>query len=139
MNTLKTSNKIESVKIEDSTRLIFLPEHLPKAYLLFEKHCFRSMEIICNSYNGGYWDFFNLSNGGFYIAPTEIESYQICVIDNYFDGILSAKATGIVTTLFALNALSWETKSSHVIDKYELLIAFAKQHKECKLIFSAID
>ena len=33
--------------------------------------------MAADTYNGGYWSFYQLSNGGFYIAPSNDRTYQV--------------------------------------------------------------
>ncbi|OYY80584.1 MAG: hypothetical protein B7Y34_05690, partial [Methylophilales bacterium 16-45-9] len=55
---------------------------------------------IATEYNGAYWEFYALSNGGFYMAPSSEESYQVSC-ENGFEGTLSADALGITACLYA--------------------------------------
>jgi hypothetical protein len=49
---------------------------------------------MAKDYSGGQWDFFTLSNGGFYMAPSGDDVYHV-TCDNMFEGDLSADALGI--------------------------------------------
>ena len=51
-------------------------------------------ERMAEDYDGGYWDFFTLSNGGFYMAPSNDQVFYVAC-DNMFEGELSADALGI--------------------------------------------
>ena len=46
-------------------------------------------------YQGGSWNFYEISNGGFYMAPDSDQVYQV-TCDNFWEGDLSADALGIV-------------------------------------------
>jgi hypothetical protein len=48
-------------------------------------------ERLSGDYNGGYWEFYQLSNGGFYMAPSGDRVYHL-ICDNQFEGDLSADA-----------------------------------------------
>lgn len=139
MNTERQQFLIQSQLISDNQRLAFLPKHLNKEYLSFESTVYRTMGTICNTYHGGYWDFYELSNNGFYIAPHSNESFNIFVHGNGYEGSLSSDAAGIIATTYALNNLAWRTESDEIIDKYYALLDFAGQHHEFKQIFAAID
>jgi len=133
------SNPIYSTKVKQSQRMAFLPKHTGRNFLRFESLIYSTMSSVCAEYNGGYWDFFDLSNGGFYMAMDLHPKISIFVDGNGYDGRMSSDAAGIVATLFALNRLIWVTESDELCSKYELLLDYAEQHKESGKIFAAID
>ena len=55
---------------------------------------------MAEDYDGGYWDFHTLSNGGFYMAPSGDDVFHV-TCDNMFEGDLSADALGITACLYA--------------------------------------
>jgi hypothetical protein len=63
-------------------------------------------EKMAESYAGGYWNFYSLDNGGFYMAPDDDRIFAVSC-DNYFTGELSADALGIVACLYAYSHLSF--------------------------------
>ncbi|BCA97242.1 hypothetical protein TUM19329_36030 (plasmid) [Legionella antarctica] len=139
MKTARQQFLIQSQLVSDEQRLAFLPKHLNKEYLSFESSVYRVMDTICGNYNGGYWDFFELGNNGFYMAPHSSESFTIFVHGNGYEGSVSCDAAGIIATTYALNNLAWLTESEELIDKYYSLLDFARQHPEFRQIFAAID
>lgn len=139
MSTERQQSPIQSQLVSDNKRLAFLPKHLNKEYLRFESTVYRTMSVLCNSYCGGYWDFYELSNDGFYIAPHSNDPFNIFVHGNGYEGCVSSDAAGIIATTYALNNASWLTESDEIIDKYYALLDFAGQHDESKQIFAAID
>lgn len=139
MNTEKQELFIQSHLVAGKQRLSFLPKHLKKEYLSFESKAYNVMDNICTNYHGGYWNFYELSNNGFYIAPRLTETLDIVIQDNGYRGRVSCQAAGIIATTYALNNLAWLTESEVIIDKYYLLLDFARQHHEFKEIFAAID
>ncbi len=60
------------------------------------------MKGLCREYRGAYWLMWELSNGGFYMAPARDEMLNIEAM-NYFSGQMSADAAGI--TAFASTPL----------------------------------
>lgn len=133
------SDLIIAHEIPEMNRLNFLPRHLNKAYIKFEMTIYTVMLNFCPDYKGGYWDYFDLSNSGFYMAPLDKRQYRLIIKDNGFDRFLSADASGIVVTTFALNRIIEQTKSNDYLEKKLLLLEFVKQHKESAQIFAAID
>ena len=66
---------------------------------------------IATDYNGAYWEFYALSNGGFYMAPSSNQSYQV-ICQNGFEGTLSADALGITACLYGYSHLSFSSNET---------------------------
>ena len=95
---------------------------------------------MAEGYRGGYWEFYTLSNGGFYTAPSPDEQFHV-TCDNQFEGDLSADALGITACLYAYSHLSfsggdfaWEC-ARH----YHLLREYMLDHPEVRGILGATD
>jgi uncharacterized protein YyaL (SSP411 family) len=104
-----------------------------------EAFVYHFMRELSRTYRGGYWHFYDLSNGGFYMAPSDEAPVLIRVEGNGYDGSMSADAAGIVVSLFALCQLSAQYQSSTFAEHYHRLRDFALDHAECRAIFAAID
>ena len=76
--------------------------------MLGEPLVYAWLDRLSADYNGGQWDFFELSNGGFYMAPVMPGPLRIDVHGNYYSGTVSADAAGVIATLFALGQLAAE-------------------------------
>jgi hypothetical protein len=50
-----------------------LPRFTGPAFLAFENLVYTLMSRACKDYQGGLWQFHELSNGGFYMAPDRDE------------------------------------------------------------------
>lgn len=137
--TPTTNTPLTATVVTAGARLAFLPRVLGKHYLRGEQSVYNYMDYLSPDYNGGQWDFYDLSNGGFYMAPRSAERMQIVVDTNGFSGRMSADAAGIVACLFMLGALSAKTGDDAVTDSYLRLHAYACQHVEASLILRAID
>ncbi|MCB1841848.1 MAG: antirestriction protein [Halioglobus sp.] len=61
---------------------------------------------MAEAYTGGYWHFYVLSNGGFYMAPEGDSVFKVSC-DNYFTGKLSADALGITACLYTYSHISF--------------------------------
>jgi hypothetical protein len=108
--------------------------------MLFEQTVFTQMRTLCETYNGGYFDFFDLSNGGCFLALAESEPIRIQVGGNGYSGQLSAEAVGVVATLFALSQLSFRHSNvERFAERFHQLREFALTHAEAREIFRAID
>lgn len=95
---------------------------------------------LAPAYSGGFWDFFTLSNSGFYMAPTDAETFFVSSI-NGFEGTLSADALGITACLFAYSHLSFQGNAfaELMAEHFHHLREFALSHGESAGILAAID
>jgi hypothetical protein len=106
-----------------------------------EPTVFSFADHMAENYSGGYWDFYTLSNGGFYMSPRHDEPFNVSC-DNCHEGRLSSDALGIVVCLYAYSHLSFSGRNGFdevCAEHYHLLREFASAHDESQGIFSAID
>lgn len=87
----------------------------------------------------GYWNYYKLSNGGFYMAPKRDELLHITWPHSDFDGVLTSDASGIAATLFTLKFILAEFRDAHVEAMLLKLEDFARGHAESQKILRAID
>lgn len=134
------SARITANIVPDERRLAFLPEHFGAKHMLrAEAMVYGSMQRLTrNAYQGGYWHYVELSNGGFYMRLNSEKRFRISVEGNYFDDEMSADAASIVACLFAINQLIWQGLE-HLEDPYYQLRDYAREHRESALICAAID
>ena len=92
------------------------------------------------TYDGGLWDFYALSNGGFYMAPQTDEFFPVRC-ENGFEGRLSACALGITACLYVYSHLSFggDRLAETCAEQYHLLRGHALDHREAQAILAAID
>lgn len=98
-------------------------------------------EAMTDSYRGGYWDMFMLSNGGFYMSPGTPTYWEIRC-PNQYSGRLSSDALGIVSCLCAYSHLSFSISEQYArkcAEHFHLLRHYAIEHAESGVIFRAID
>ena len=97
-------------------------------------------ERMAKDYHGGYWDFYTLSNDGFYMAPSDERVFHI-TCDNQFEGELSADALGITASLYAYSHLSFSNGRFARVSAchYHRLREHMFEHSEVKQILSATD
>jgi hypothetical protein len=131
--------QITAKLVPEHERLDFLPRKVPGRYLEFEFTVYGNMDRIAEAYGGGMWDFFELSDGGFYIAPSGDGKYEVVVETNGYSGSMSHEAAGIVASLFALNSLCWRYEDSRYIKLFHQLRDYACEHVEANEILGAID
>jgi hypothetical protein len=96
---------------------------------------------IAEAYNGGYWEFYTLSNGGFYMAPHSDSPFNVSC-ENGFEGQLSGDALGITVCLYAYSHLSFSGKRGFdetCAQQYHWLRDYMLDHVEAAAILGAID
>lgn len=110
--------------------------------LMVEPYTFDSAGALSEDYKGGFWDFYILSNGGFYMAPTGRERFHVACA-NGFEGDLSADAFGITACLYAYSLLSFAAADEKLVEEctrqYHWLREYAAQHTEAPAIWRATD
>ena len=131
---------IQAVQVQDNLRLNFLPKYFGKYFFKAEPQIYSTLSKLASEYHGGYWNFFELSNGGFYMAPESDKSFLVYVQSNGYADCLSPDAAGIVSCLFVINQLCWANPNDEkMIEQYYLLRDYASEHYEANAIFAAID
>lgn len=112
--------------------------HFP---LCMEPTIYRIADQIAHDYNGGYWQFWRLSNGGFLMTLEDDREFAVRCM-NYWQGTMSADALGIVACLTAYSLLSFTKGESFArlcAQHYHLLRPYLYDHKEVQAILAAID
>ena len=98
-------------------------------------------ERMSEAYSGGYWHFYSLDNGGFYIKPDSDQIYKTSC-DSYFTGELTADALGIVSCLYAYSHCSFSKDKVFgrlMADHYHWLREYMFEHPEVAAILGATD
>ena len=112
--------------------------HFP---MVIEPVVYGITDRMAEAYHGGFWYFYSLDNGGFYMAPDSEQAYQISC-DNYFVGQLSSDALGITACLYAYSHCSFSKDKvfgRHMANHYHWLRAYMFEHPEVAAIMGAID
>ena len=129
--------------VADTKRLDITEQLFGVAFpLMIEPMLYGIADRLSADYNGGYWQFYTLSNGGFYMAPESDQPFQVVCDMNYFEGNLSADVFGIVCCLYAYSHLSFsdnQNLSQLCAKHYHWLRDFVIEHDESGLIFAATD
>lgn len=133
-STFTTSSSVTATLCPLAQRLTALPRHFGTKGCRFESLVYSWMRTLCPEYNGGFWEFYELSNGGFYMAPAaaQQESYLLQCNGNGFSQHVSSNSAGIVACIFALSHMG-------LYDNCQKLLDFAEDLPEAEEIFAAID
>jgi hypothetical protein len=134
-----SSQKLEAREVGNHERMQMLPRHFGHDMLTVEYAVYAFMRKLTTQYTGGYWAFFELSNGGFYMAPECDTTFDVRVNGNGFEGTMSADAAGITACLFALSHLSFQIQHDSIATHFHQLRDFAVEHAEAPVILAAID
>lgn len=136
-----TTSIITAVLVSEAQRMDAADKHFGIRYpLTVEPMIYQFATQLAEAYSGGYWHFYLLSNGGFFMAPKLDESFEV-IADNGFKGSMSAEALGVTACLYAYSNLSFgegrfgETCADH----YHRLREFVMGHAEAWGILAAID
>lgn len=130
--------KITATLVPEQFRLGFLPRHFGSSFMSVERAVFGHMGGLCPSYAGGYWDFFDLSNGGCYLAPNS-GAYALAA-PNGFGETLSGEVAGLIASLYAFSHLAFKYEATEVFaERFHQLREFALEHSESRAIFAATD
>ena len=96
---------------------------------------------LASAYTGGYWEFWTLSNGGFYMAPSAEATFEVRS-ENGFQGELTGDALGITACLYAYSHLSFGGDghfAGKCAEQYHLLREYMLDHAEAAAVLAAID
>ena len=106
-----------------------------------EPFIYTMTDKMAADYRGGYWQFYSLSNGGFYMAPDTDTPFKV-VCENGYQGTMSADALGITVCLYAYSNLAFDQSSNFgekCAEHYYLLREYMMDHPEVGAILAAID
>ena len=102
---------------------------------------FSFAERLSKDYTGGYWEFYQLSNGGFYMAPAADRLFHL-ICANQFEGDLTADALGITACLYTYSNLSFSGPDAFAdicFDHYHWLREYMMDHADVEAILGATD
>ena len=105
-----------------------------------EPTIFNMAGMLAADYAGGFWDMFQLSNGGWYMCPVSEAPFAV-TSPNGYTGEMSADALGLTACLYAYSQLSFGTGAlaERCAEQYHLLREFAMEHAESRAIMAACD
>lgn len=141
MNT-QTDYRVAVNVISDAQRPDFWFNYFGKikGWATFEVVTFTTLGQFCEAYNGGYWEYCSLSNGGAFIYPDiNADTLTLFNMHNGNEALVSCEAAGIVVCLILYSIWSFQTKSEVMCDRFYQLRDYALQHPESAAIFHLID
>jgi hypothetical protein len=131
---------IEALKVTNpDERLLCLPNIAGWDCVVLEHTIYDMLSILSDDYGGGFWDYYRLSNGGFFMAPTDQTTYRMRSHANFFEGVVAAETAGLIATAMAYSHLSFRPRGSNFAMAYQLLCEFIFQHPDAGTIRAALD
>ncbi|MDC5711138.1 antirestriction protein [Vibrio europaeus] len=131
--------------LNQEQRLNFFPS-ITKQYIHFESAIYHFFRLFCGDYDGGFWEFVELDNGGKFLFPKGEKTWNISNPYNHASFELSAEAAGVCITLvtysfYAMTA--WEKGDQEEVDKLakleQQLYQYAMQLDEFNRIECILD
>ena len=124
--------------VPEHYRLGFLPRHFGRYMMRVEAAVDRHMGSLCSRSSGAFWEFYDLSNGGCYLAPNR-GAYALAA-PNGFEATVSADVAGLIASLYTFSHLAFKFETVEVFsDRFHQLREFAIEHAESQAILAAID
>ena len=137
-----TRSQITCKQIDDKQRIQHAADLFGIHYPLnIEPAVYSITSNLAPEYKGAYWEFYSLSNGGFYMAPCSDTHYKVSC-ENGFEEKLSADALGITACLYAYSHLSFTANPTFAdvcSNHYHWLREYMLEHEEASAILAAID
>ena len=142
-SSLNEISPITATVVPDSERLDFFPTYFGKYFSAGENLLYVLARKFVKDYDGGYWNFYTLSNGGFFVALDTDKKLNVVVPGNYCSELMCAESAGITLMLFVLGRLCGaripEAEAERFIELYHKLRQYALAHAESQAILTAID
>ena len=91
-----------TLNVEECDRLFFLPYLFGQDFLYVEASVCALAKKMMPEYEGGFWHFIRLPDGGGYMMP-DGDRFHLVNGENWFDRTVSADAAGIILTSLVIN------------------------------------
>lgn len=132
-------NTVTSKTVDGRKRSNCLPRYFGTNCAVFENSVYTFLGFFCKDYNGGYWEFEELSNGGFFMRLAEEGKLELLNPGNFSQMSMSAEAASIAVCLCVYSHLSFSLRSETFGEQYHMLRDYALSHAEAGAIFAIID
>ena len=116
-----------------------LMNYFGSLFLTVELTTFSLADYFIDEYHGGSWNFFSLSNGGFYMAFKHEGSVNFNNQNNLFCESIDPEIASIIINLYAISAVVSESRDKILQTRYQQLYQYAMELPEANLIYRALD
>lgn len=144
MNGIHTS--VEKTLVAETDKINAIPAFLHPYFIEIEARTCDFLRTHSDEYTGGSWNYYTLSNGGFFMAPCSHKFYTVSIPANYFDAKVDAEAAGLISFLYAVNVvLAKQTvvpggPDEALLNFYNRVLAYAISDSPCRVKMAcAID
>lgn len=134
-----------TLNVEECDRLSFLPYLFGNDFLYAEAYVYALAQKMMPEYQGGFWHFIRLPDGGGYMMP-DGDRFHLVNGENWFDRTVSADAAGIILTSLVINRQLWlyhDSGDAGLTQLYRMrdaqLWRHIEFHPECNAIYAALD
>jgi hypothetical protein len=137
----RKTHSITTTIVPEASRTDVADKHFGIRFpLTIEPVVYQFASQLAAAYQGGYWEFFQISNGGFLMIPRLDETFDVTA-DNGLNGTLSAEALGITACLYAYSNLSFGEGgfAEKCAEQYHRLYEYMLTHDQAAAIRAAID
>lgn len=126
-------------KVGDTDRTGFLFAKTTDEFMHYENAVYALASNFSACYEGGLWDFYELSNGGFYMEPNVPYALEVTSTLNNWTGGMTPDAYGIGITFLALAVTLERTGNPDFALRMRQLKEYACFHPAASDILSFID
>ena len=133
------------LNVEELDCLSFLPYLFGNDFLYAEASVYALAKKMMPEYEGGFWHFIRLPDGGGYMMP-DGDRFHLVNGENWFDRTVSADAAGIILTSLVINRQLWlyhDSGDAGLTHLYRMrdaqLWSHIEFHPECNAIYAALD
>jgi hypothetical protein len=125
--------------VDAGGRIVCRPPHFGVLGIVAEHSTYGMLARMSENYRGGYWHYYELDNGGFYMAPNGDTPYVLIVEGNGYEGVMSPDAAGIVACAMTYSHLSFRWDGALFVRAFHQLREFIFTHREQAEILRALD
>lgn len=111
----------------------------------FEAALFTLFNSMCEEYTGGFWTYFMLSSGAWYLAPDDEGPYRLKDHAGHKHE-MSKDGAGLLATLYVLNVLSWKyhadgdkVRRDAATEHYHALRMYTYAHPDSAAIWAVLN
>ncbi|MBB3221668.1 antirestriction protein [Pseudoduganella umbonata] len=130
---------VRAQRVGEAGRIDCLPRHFGVMGIVAEHATYGTLARLSENYRGGYWHYYELDNGGFYMAPDGDKPYLMIVEGNGYEGIVSPDAAGIIACAMVYSHLSFRWDGAQFVRAFHQLREFIFMHGEHTDILQALD
>ena len=116
-----------------------LPKYCGNHFINFEMAIYSLADQFIKEYSGGHWEFYSLSNGGFYMVFESDNPVTFDNPDNYFSKEMDSETASIIVNLYVYCLLSFKYENAPFGELYHQLRDYALDLPEAGVIAMAID